>query len=56
MTPEQIQSIDAYLRSRGDVGTLLAIDAVVVRHDLPAGEAIERINELLTEAMKHERT
>lgn len=54
MTDEQIDAIHAFLRARGDVVALLAIDAVISESAQTDDAALHRINEILTKAMPHE--
>lgn len=54
MTDEQINAIHAFLRTRGDVVALLAIDAVIAESGQTPECALHLVNEILTKAMPHE--
>ena len=54
MTEDEINAIHAYLRLRGDVAALFAIDVVVVEAGQAPTAAVQRINEILTRAMANE--
>lgn len=55
LTQHDVYYLETYLRQRGDHAALLAVDALVLREDLPPGELAEQLKKIIQGVFHAER-